>query len=117
MPKNLPKKNEPKLEAKSKSPKRHWLNGLNKWLWGGVVVLVIFEALITNNQASGGQQLAALQNQQTSLSTEVDQLDRQVTTAGSLQLVRQQAMDKLGLQPVDKNVLYLHLLAPIGATP
>ena len=107
----MTKKAEQKTDPRTKI-KYHWSHGLVKWLWLGVVVMVVFEALIANGQAASGRQLADLQDKQDGLSTQVDQLERQVAANGSLQKIRQQAIDQFGMQPVDKNVLYLPLLSP-----
>lgn len=92
--------------VKSKS-KRARLGGLKTWVWLAVVILVLFEAMINNNQATNGQHLADLQDQQVHLSTEVDELQRQVAATGSLQSIRQRATEQLGLQEINKNVLYV----------
>ena len=102
------KKIEPKIEPKPKPRHRKsaW-RGVTTWIWLAVVVMLVFEALIANSQATSGQQLSNLQDEQSSLSVQIDQLERQVAQAGSLQNVKQQATDKLGMQPVSKNILYM----------
>lgn len=114
MPKHIDTK--PEIVTKPKS-KRRWLGGVRVWVWGAVVVLVIFEALITNNQATNGQQLADLEQKQSELSLQVSELDRQIAITGSLQNIRQRATDQLGLQPVDKNVLYVSWPTPEEDSP
>lgn len=101
---NLP---DSKTDLKVKPKRRSW-GRLGLWLWTAVVVLVVFEAMVANNQATNGQQLADLQEKQSNLSLQVSDLERQVAVTGSLQNIRQKATDQLGLQPVQKNVLYLN---------
>lgn len=112
------KKAEPKIEPNPKPKRRKsvWPR-LTGWIWLAVVILVVFEALIANSQATIGQQLSSLQDEQSSLSAEIDQLDRQVAEAGSLQNITQQATGKLGMQPVDKNVLYMAWPTPTKEQP
>jgi hypothetical protein len=104
--------NKLKPEAKSSS-KRSWVTNVTVWAWTGVFVLAVFEALIANNQASSGQRSAALQQQQADLSDQIDNLERRIAETGSLQNIRQRATDQLGLQPVDKNVIYLAWPTPL----
>lgn len=123
MPKRIAVKNKPtkqpkpvaKVEPTTKPvPKtRPRLGGLKTWVWLAVVVLVLFEALINNNQVTGGQHLAELQRQQTQLAAEVSGLERQVASTGSLQAIRQRATEQLGLQEVNKNVLYVAWPTPV----
>lgn len=77
------------------------------WLWTAVGVLLIFEAVIANNQATNGQEMATLQDEQTKLTLQVDDLERQVANSGALQTIQRRAIDDLKLAPVDKNVLYM----------
>lgn len=107
---------ELKPDVKQK-PKKRWVASVSAWAWTTVAVMLVFEALIANNQATNGQQLASLQEEQSQLSLQIDELERQVSATGSLQNVRQRATDQLGLMPVDKNIMYISLPEPMGAQP
>lgn len=89
---------------------------INRWLLLILIVLAVFEVLITSNQATNGGQLAQLQAEQAQLTEDITRLERQASQISSLSYIRQYATEKLGMQPVDKNVLY-HSNAPALPAP
>ncbi len=98
-----------KSDAKHDKRGRSRWGGMVVWAWLAVIGMMIGEAWVANSQATNGQQIAELQDEQSRLSIQVSQLERQVATAGSLQTVTQRAADQLGLAPITTNILYLDL--------
>ena len=84
---------------------------LSVWLLVMGVLMALTEAVISNAQVSNGARLAALQLEQGQLTLDKDDVERQIFSAGSLATIRQQAVDKMGMEPVGKRLIYLDYFA------
>jgi hypothetical protein len=91
---------------------RQWLRRPTFWAWAAVLLLAAFEAFVANNQAMNGHKLAELESEKSTISTDIDALERQVAESGSLRAIQQKAVDQLGFAPVAENIWYMSWPTP-----
>src|SRR5690606_37441789 len=96
------------IQNKQTSP----LGRLNKLLLVSVVMLFIFEALITNAKASNGSKLVELQEQYDALQLEVTSMELEIARYASLARIKNYATEELDMKPVESNVMYMPEVIP-----
>lgn len=72
-------------------------------------MLVIFEVVVSNAKASNGSRMVELQQQYDELQLTVTNLELEVASYSSLTYIEKYATEKLGMEPVEENKLYLEL--------
>jgi cell division protein FtsB len=91
----------------SRVPKRTLVKSINTWMLLLAGILIAFQALIANDQVSNGRRLSQLQQERDVLRQEVDSLQHQADAVSSLSYIRQYAQERLGLEPIQKNIRYI----------
>lgn len=87
---------------------------LNCVLIVAVASMAVVDTLITNAQVAVGAQANSLFQQRQELANQVSQLRWQAAQNKSLQSIQDQATSQLGMEPINKNLLYLQ--SPYAAT-
>lgn len=91
------------LYRKATSP----LGRLNRLLLVTTIGLIVFEVLMSNAQASNGSRMVELQQQYEQLQLEVTEMELEVSSYSSLNYIEHYATEKMGMEPVKENVLYM----------
>lgn len=85
------------------------LGRANKLLLVAILIMAIFEVVISNAKASNGSRMVELQEQYDTLQLQVTELELEVASYSSLTRIEEYAEENLEMEPVGENILYLPL--------